>query len=138
MPNNLSLLSCWKKEVDRFRMSWSHYIYSSSSVQEFIDEGCILSEEDSKILQEAKFQVKSPVRQLKNGAHAKIVQREVLQDGSGIINRVTPKVCDYLSQTLVAADSVVVVISMTNYMVLEEKGEELIAQELDGHHQLSK
>ena len=45
--------------------------------------------------------------------------------------------CVIISQTPVAADSVVVVISMTNYMVLEEKGEELIAQELDGH-QLSK
>lgn len=47
-------------------------------------------------------------------------------------------IIDYQPQTLVAADGVVVVISMTNYMVLEGKGEELIAQELDGHHQLSK
>ena len=49
----------------------------------------MLSEEDSKILQDAKFHVNSLVRKLENGAHAvpaQLVQREVLQDGSGIIN----------------------------------------------------
>ena len=60
------------------------------------------------------------------------MQREVLQDGSGVINGITSKVCDN-PQTLVAAGNILVVISMTNYMVLADKGdEELLAQELDG------